>query len=178
MRVAAILALFMLCAGLACAQEASAEADPFDLSEAQRLVEEYGVPKQGRVDVLGTQAEELFSQGNWAEALRALEESARQANWLANLIVAGLEPYYGASYDDKKGFSSSKIMELATFETLANKYKEKRNHAMVMQAECHVKLGDTESAVSYYYRALDLIGIDDPWWDRARTGLYELIGVR
>ena len=91
-------------------------------------------------------------------------------------MSSGLQPFYGASFDDRKGFNTS---SLAVFEERANGYKEKRNRAIVMQAECLVKLDQKEEAAAMFSSALGLITIDDrEWWTRARLGLYTLIDVK
>ena len=63
---------------------------------------ELGLPTIDLVTYLKNQAIETFESGNYEEALPLLEEWAKQANWLANLISGGLEPYYSASYDNRK----------------------------------------------------------------------------
>jgi hypothetical protein len=160
------------------AQEKATEGrkDPFDLSATAKQVKDLGVPTVSEVAALESKANDLYAAGEWKEAAVALDQFARKANWLANLIVAGLEPYYGASYDDRKNIGYANLQPLIPIEAKANAYKEKRNHAMVMRAECLAKLGDNAQAVSVLVGALDLIDINDKtWWERGRKQLYTLI---
>ena len=150
--------------------------NPFDLTAARELIGDRGLATVEEVASLETEAQTKFESGDFKLAVDALDRYARQANALANLIVRGLQPYYGASYDARKDFSGARLIP---FEKLANDYKAKRNRAMVMQAECFVKLGDKQKASVTFFQALGLIDIDDvPLWERARNGLYALVGVK
>jgi len=152
--------------------------DPFDLSATSKQVKDLGIPTVSEVAALESKANDLYAAGEWKEAAAAFDQFARKANWLANLIVAGLQPYYDASYDARKNIGYAKLQPLIPIESKANLYKEKRNHAMVMRAECLAKLGDNPQAISVLVGALDLIDIDDAvWWERGRKQLYALIGV-
>ena len=47
-----------------------------------------------------------------------------------------------------------------------------------MQAECLDRLGRPATAIAVYEKALKLTPASDAeWWDRARGGLYGLLGV-
>lgn len=152
--------------------------DPFDLSATDKNLAELGVPTVPEVEALEQQAKTFYSNENWEKAASALEEYAKKANWLSNIIAAGIEPYYGADYDDRKEYPYSKLKPLIPFETKANDYKKKRNRAMVMQAECLINLGQKDKAVSLLIKALDLINIkNEEWWNRARKQLYLLIEI-
>ncbi|HLW06014.1 MAG TPA: hypothetical protein VKY45_00505 [Marinilabiliaceae bacterium] len=152
--------------------------DSLDLSQYQDKVSELGVPTLDSVTGLKNQAIQTFESGDYEQALPLLEDWAKQANWLANLISGGLEPFYSASYDDRKEFPYSKISILVSYESTANDLKTQRDHSLVMQAECLSHLGNKKDAVARYMKALDLIGIDDwEWWVRATNGLYEIIGI-
>lgn len=151
--------------------------DPFDLSSSREKIGKLGLPTVSIVADLENKAKQLFAAGNWKEANPALERYAKQANTLANLISAGLEPFYGASYDDRRSFSGTSA--LVNYESLANEYKTKRNRAMVMQGECLISLGQKDEGAAMLIKALDLISIDDKeWWTRARTKLYSLLDVK
>lgn len=93
-----ILMLLGMPCGLALAQE-----DPFDLTATQEQVEELGIPSATKVEALGKEATSLFEGEECSAALPKLEAYARQANFLGNIISAGIEPYYDASHDDRKG---------------------------------------------------------------------------
>jgi tetratricopeptide (TPR) repeat protein len=155
----------------------SKQGDPFDLSRSREKIGKFGLPTVTRVADLENKARVLYAANNWREAGIALDRFAREANTLANLISSGLEPYYGASYDDKENIKG--LGALAAYEKLANDYKTKRDRAMVMQAECLILTGQKEEAAALLLRALDTISADDrDWWDRARNKLYALIDVR
>ena len=152
--------------------------DPFDLSSISRQAEELGVPTKSEVDSLESRAGVLFESGDCQAALPALEDLAKKSNFLANLVFAGIQPYYGASYDYRKNYSGSSKQSLVEYERLANQYKNKRNRATVMQGECFAKLGDIVMAAIYLSKALDFIDIHDGyWWKRARKQLYGLLEV-
>ena len=163
------------------AQDKESDGDPFDMSSTTEQVRALGIPSVSEVDDLENSARQLFLAGNCAEAMPILEEYAKRANWLANLISFGLDPYYDASYDDRKNYPYAKLEKLIPYESLSNKYKRKRNIAIAMQGECLAKSGDKEKAVSYLVRALELfdVGADtERWWERTRNNLYDLIGLK
>lgn len=151
---------------------------PFDLSEYQSRIDELGIPTMASVREIADQAQAAFANGQHEEAIPLLREWAKKANWLANMISAGLEPFYNASYDAQKSFSLSRITVLGVYEGIANELKTQRNHAFVLEAECHVALQHPNDAVSLYMKALDLLDVKDwDWWLRAANGLYSIIGV-
>jgi len=169
-------ALILLGSHVAAAQPKPPD-DPFDMSSTQKRITELGLPTVEGVAALEKDAGELFSRQECAKAVAALDRFARQANWLANLISAGLQPFYSASYDARKNFSQ--VSQLAPYETLANKYKEKRDRAVVMEAECLLQLGQKERGVGMLFKSLELISMSDSvWWARARKDLYDVIGVK
>jgi hypothetical protein len=141
-------------------------------------VSELGVVTMPEVDALEIKAKELFNAGEYKSAIPILIEYSKKANWLANLISATLDPYYRASYDDRKSYSYAKLKPLIPLESLANDYKKKRNIAIAMQGECLLKIGDEKGAVPVLLKALDLIEIDnDVWWERTRNNLLKIIKV-
>jgi tetratricopeptide (TPR) repeat protein len=141
--------------------------DPFDLSASASKVKELGVFTKPEVDKLEEKAKELFNSGNCKDAIPVLVEYAKKSNWLANMIAATLNPYYGASYDDKKEYPYAKLKPLIPMESLANDYKKKRNIAYAMHGECLVKIGNKESAIPVLLKALDLIDLDNEiWWQK------------
>jgi len=152
--------------------------DILDVTQYRTLVDEFGMPTTESVKEIAEAAQSTFDAGDYEAAIPLLEEWAQSANWLANMIVSGLKPFYRASYDDRKEFSYSKVAALVVYETTANSLKRDRNHAMVMIAECHVQTGRLDVAVSMYMKALNLLDVNDwEWWTRAANGLFELIGV-
>lgn len=153
--------------------------DPFDVTDEAGKVQELGIPTIASVEALEQKAKSLLSENQWEAAANALEEFAKQANWLSNLIAAGLEPYYSASYDHKKDCPTAIIRNLIRYEKKANELKEKRNWAIVKRASCHQKLGDKKMAVVLLVKALDIIDLkESELWSEAKDNLYYLIGAR
>ena len=153
-----------------------AQDDPFDLSELTNRTSGLGISTIAQVTELEERGRELYNAGNCSEAVDVLDEFARRSNWLANIIREGLEPFYDAGRDERAEFDN--VRSLIPFEELANSYTRKRNIAMVMRAECLANLGDTEQALHLFFRALGLIDIENTeWWGKARSGLYEIVGV-
>ena len=161
---------------IAADKPANKETDPFDVTTLQKRIEETGVPTPQLVQQLEVKATALAKDAKWQEAAEAYAAFARSANWLANLIEAGLQPFYNASSDERNRYNipDSDIK----FEKLGNDYKKKRNEAMVIQAECLIRMGDTKRAVPILIRSLELINImDTELWTRARKDLYSIIQV-
>jgi len=159
-------------------KEAAAKTlDPFDLSSArEKAGGGRGIPTVALVDELESKAKALVAAGDCKAAVPALELFGRHANTLANLVSAGLQPYYGAGYDERKRVS---VGDLVKYESLANDYKQKRNRAIVLQAECAMKLGQKDQAATLFVHALNLLSVDDKeYWSRARTGLYQFIDLK
>lgn len=159
--------------------QGTSDADPFDLSPSTAKVDELGVVTQTEVDGLEQRSKELFNAGNCKAAIPVLEEYAKKANWLANMVSATLDPYYGASRRDREDFSYTKLQKLIPLETLANNYKGKRNIAFAMQGECLMEMGENERAIPMLLKALDLIALEDTaWWDRTRENLLTILDVK
>ena len=158
--------------------ETTVSSDPFDLSSSSEKVKELGIVTKPEVDALERKAKELFNAGDCKSVLPILIEYSKKSNWLANLISANLEPYYGAKYDDRKAYPYSKLQSLIPLESLANDYKEKRNIAFAMQGECLLKVGDKVGAVPVLLKTLDLIDLNnDVWWKRTSNNLLSIIQV-
>ena len=83
-------------------EPAKKEPDPFDITALQKRMEEVGIPTPATVQQLEAKATGLATESKWQEAADAYGALAKNANWLANLIHAGIEPFYNASYDDRK----------------------------------------------------------------------------
>ena len=155
------------------------EVDPFDISASKTEVKKLGIPTKPKVDALEQKAKDLFQNKKYKAAIPVLEDYAKQANFLANLISANLDPYYTADYDKRKKCPSSKIVPLIPLERLANEYKKKRNIAFAMKGECLVKLGNKKDAIPVLLKALDLLSLDeDAWWKRTRANLLGIIEVK
>lgn len=152
--------------------------DPFDLSASVSKVQELGVITKPEVDALAVKAKALFNSGDCKAAIPLLVDLSKQSNWLANMIAATLDPYYGAAYDDRKNYSHLKLQPLIPLEKQANEYKDLRNIALAMQGECLVKVGDNKRAIPVLLKALDLFAIEDEyWWGRTRDNLLQVIQV-
>jgi len=172
--LAALLSLTLVVAKA----EETIQTDPFDLTNLESKVEELGIVNKAEVDALEIQARNLFNANDCQAAIPVLAEYARKSNWLANMIAASLDPYYGASYDDRKDYPYSKLSKLVPLETMANEYKAKRNIARAMEAECHMRTGNNEKAIPLLLNTLDLLAIDnETWWKRTRENLLSIIGV-
>lgn len=169
-----ILALALATGWVLFAGESKAQ-EELDFSALLERFED-GVPDKADVDQLIAQAVSTFESEDCRRAIPQLAEAQARANHLANLITIGLEPFYDASYDDRRSFRG--VGELAPFEAMSNEYKRERNRLMVMEAECLLNTNQTREGIVRLYRALELIDIDNgPLWNRARDRLYSEIGV-
>lgn len=88
-----------------------------------------------------------------------------------------MEPYYSASYDDKKNVSYGSLKKYIPYETASNNYKKLRNQAYVRIGLCYKNLGQVDKAVAYLYKGLDLVDVKSTTdWSLAVDALSELIG--
>ena len=162
--------------------ESDVETDSeFDFAAEQKKVDELGIPTVTSVAALKSKADELWESKDYKEAANAYAEYAKQANWLANIISSGLEPYYGASYDDRKGWSPKEMSfsELALAETKSNSYKSERNRAMLYEGLCYFYLDEYELALPLLIKALDIIEIsDEKNWQLGMDALYSIVGLK
>lgn len=174
--IAAFVLLNTVCAQV---QPATPPADPLDPTPYLIQIERDGVPTPTVVQKLKEIAVALFEAGNFKDAIPALDAHRKSANWLSNLIAAGIEPFYSASVSDRRNIPGSVLDTLVPFETLSNNYKLDRDHSSVMLAEAYAKVGDKSRAIATYLAVLDIISVKDRvWWDRARLGLYALLEVK
>ena len=168
-----ILALVFSFVGVIQAQEK----DPLDITKELDKIEEYGVPTVNGVEKQGLYADSLYVSKDWNNAISALLDYAKSANWLANLLSQCGEPYYSASYDDKKSASYSSLKPIVPFENKSNDLKRERNIAYVKIGICYKELGETKKAVVYLYKGLDLLSMDERYyWDIARDAIAEIVG--
>lgn len=153
------------------------DSDPLDLSRELEKIAEYGVPTVEIVGEIKAKADNLFDAQSWADAITAYEEYAKKANWLANLLSQCVEPYYSASYDDKKNISYTTLKKYIPYERAANNYKKLRNQAYVRIGLCYKSLGNIDKAVAYLYKGLDLVDIKSTTdWSLAVEALSEIVG--
>jgi hypothetical protein len=160
------------------APKSDADADPFDLTKNQKQVDELGVPTVSSVQRLEDKALALYRACDWKNAAPALADYAKSANWLANLITTGLRPFYSASSRDQDS-AIGQLDILVAWEKQANDLRQKRNRAMVMEAECYLKAGDKNKGLSLLLRVLELLPVtDSEYWSKARKMLYDMIEVK
>lgn len=172
-----IVALTATVCTFAQTESAKIDSDPLDISRELEKISEYGVPTVQLVDQMKVKADNLYQSQSWTEAIVAYEEYAKKANWLANLLSQCVEPYYSASYDDKKNVSYVSIKKYIPYESASNNYKEKRNQAYVRIGLCYKQLGNNEKAVAYLYKGLDLVDLKATVdWAEAVAALSEIVG--
>lgn len=151
--------------------------DPLDISRELEKIAEYGVPTVQLVKQMKDKADNLYQSQSWSDAIVAYEEYAKKANWLANILSQCVEPYYSASYDDKKNISYMVIKQYIPYETASNNYKGLRNQAYVRIGLCYKHLGNNDKAVAYLYKGLDLVSMDaQNDWSEAVAALSEIVG--
>lgn len=150
----------------------------FDYSEYQTEIDRLGIPNEESVQSLRLHAVSLFESEQYLEAVDALDEWARSANWLANIIRQGLEPYYRTPSSSRPRYNSRQLNELVARERLSNHYIGERNLAMVMRAESLLHLGRPDEALAVFSKVLDLLrASEQELWMRATAGLYSIIGL-
>ncbi len=150
--------------------------DPIDVSIQKEQIEKYGIPTISAIKEMKDKADALYDSHSWEEAATAYEIYAKHVNWLANLLSQCVEPYYSASYDDRKSIPQSIIRPLIPFESKANECKRNRNEAFVKIGICYKNMGDIKNAVVYLHKGLDLIDIkDDTYWKLAAEAMAEIL---
>lgn len=179
--VSLVLLVAMLMTGLVAVAEGTT--DEFDVSADAAKVSELGIPTVSSVAELKSKADSLWDAGDYQAAAEAYSIYAQNANWLANLIAAGCEPFYGGSKDEQSSFYSSTkggfFSTISNGESKANSYKNERNRAKVYEALCYYKLGDYVTAVPLLTKALDLIEIDEVvYWELCTNTLYDIVGLK
>ncbi len=179
--VSLVLLVAMLMTGLVAVAEGTT--DEFDVSADAAKVSELGIPTVSSVAELKSKADSLWDAGDYQAAAEAYSIYAKNANWLANLIAAGCEPYYGGTEDEQESFyawnKGGLFDTVAEGEKQSNSYKSERNRAMVYEALCYYKLGDYVTAVPLLTKALDLIEIDEfSYWGLCANALYDIVGLK
>lgn len=179
--VSLVLMVTMLMTGLVAVAEGTT--DEFDVSADAAKVSELGIPTVSSVAELKSKADSLWKAGDYQAAAEAYSIYAKNANWLANLIAAGCEPYYGGSKDERSSFYSATkggfYSTVYNGERKSNSYKSERNRAMAYEALCYYKLGDYVTAVPLLTKALDLIEIDEvDYWELCTNALYDIVGLK
>ena len=150
--------------------------DALDLSMQKEQIEKYGVPTVGAVAEMKNKADALYDSKSWEQAALAYDIYAQHVNWLANLLAQCVEPYYSASYDDRKTTSYSSLKTFIPLESKANECKENRNRAYVKIGLCYKNLGDIKNAVTYLHKGLDLLDVKDlVYWTLAKDAMSEIL---
>lgn len=148
-----------------------------DLSMQKEQVEKYGVPTIKTVEEMKNKADALYDSESWEQAIVAYEIYATHVNWLANLLSQCVEPYYSASYDERKATTYLTLKPFVPFEDKANECKTNRNQAYVKIGLCYKNIGDVKNSVIYLHKALDLLSVDDiVYWTLAKDALAEILG--
>lgn len=182
-----IIALFcclflMLSTAAAAFGESAVDGDSeFDFSAEQAKIEELGIPTVSSVAAMKSEADALWNSKDYEAAAVAFSKYAKNANWLANIITAGLEPFYGASYDKRKDWTPKQLSyrELGNAESKSNSYKSERNRAMLYEGLCYFYMNDYETALPLLIKALDLIDIEDETnWELGMDALYSIVGYK
>lgn len=151
--------------------------NPLDMSLQLKNIENYGVPTIASVDAMKIEAETLYNNQQYKEAIVAFRLFIENANWLANILSQCVEPYYSASYDDRKNISYTTLKEYIPYENKANELKEQRNVAYVRIGLCYKNMGNNSQAVTYLHKGLDLLAIDQRVeWNEAASALAEIVG--
>jgi tetratricopeptide (TPR) repeat protein len=175
-----VLAIFIFCSFSLFAQTTETKEeiskDPLDVSIQKEQIEKYGVPTLSTVEEMKNKADALYNSQSWEEAAAAYEVYAKHVNWLANLLTQCVEPYYSASYDDRKATPYSKLKTFIPLESKANECKTNRNHAYVKMGLCYKNIGDIKNAVTYLYKGLDLVDVEDmEYWTLAKDAMVEIL---
>lgn len=158
---------------------ANEKTDLFSISAMKDDSKKIGIPTESRILALEKKANELIANNDCKSAIAVLEDYQKMTNYYAKMLRQTLEPYYNASYDDKKSMPYDRIGALAVYEREANSFLLKRNIGMILQAECYLKINKKEEAMFKYYDVLDLISIDETdSWERAKKGLLEVINYK
>ena len=176
-----VLVLLTLGQSEVIAEDTTINDDVFDLSETQSKIDEMGVPTVEIVAAMGVAADELYTNKEYEKAAPAYAAYAKNANWLANLIASGLEPYYGADYSTRKEWYPVilRTSDLAKAEDKSNELKSERNKAMLREGLCYYYLDDKTKALPLIIKALDLIDIkDEENWKQGMEILYSILGYK
>lgn len=130
--------------------------DVLDNSAELAEVEENGIPTEMIVNEMKTNADALYTDGKYEEAADAYYETAKVANYLANIMSRCIEPYYSAR-SDSKSIPEEIRDSLATLEKKSNILKNIRNTCYVYQGLCYSNSGDKELALAVLLNALSII---------------------
>ena len=76
--------------------------DLLDNSAELKEVEENGIPTEEIVSKMKETADALYAEESYEEASEAYYETAKKANYLANIMSQCIEPYYSSRSDSKK----------------------------------------------------------------------------
>ncbi|MBQ4581241.1 MAG: hypothetical protein IJA83_11345 [Clostridia bacterium] len=176
-----LFVLLLVCLAV-CGYCALAE-DAFDISADTQQVEELGIPTVELVQKLKVDADNLWNAKDYKKAAKAYAEYAKKVNWLANLVSAGLDPYYNATSSERKDYYPSdtemRTSALVKYERKANEYKRERNRAIMREGLCYYNMNDYETALPLLLKALDLFDLNDEVenWKTTMNALYDIVGI-
>jgi len=175
-----LAAATLLWAGLLMAVAGAQDfSEALDMSATQNQISEFGLPTVTTVDALSVLADRAYAGSLWKEAITLYQKTAKDANWLANLIAAGVTPYYGASAEEQSEYPAEKAAALIPCEEAANRYKMLRNRAIARTGICYYRTGKYAEALPYLLKTLELVSIqEDPVWQEARETMYQIIQFR
>ncbi len=141
-----------------------------DLSNLRTLTE---------LKAMKSEADRELAANGCASATEKFAAAAIQANATANILHAGLNPFYDASRDDREIISrSSKALDpLIEKEKKMNEALKLRNSAWVQEGICKLEGGETEQGVAILNKALSLISVrtEVETWRSAREAIWSLV---
>lgn len=150
--------------------------DPMDMAGSERAISDAGIVRMSDIDALKERTSQLLAEGDCAAVVPELVELSKQSNFLANVIRAGIEPFYDASLEDRRSFVITSA--LIDREREVSGLLETRNRAWVDEGLCHSEMGDDRTAIVRLTHALDYIGIDETeTWTTARNAIWRIVGV-
>lgn len=155
-KILAILGAFCLSVTSFTAYAETSTTDILDNSAEQQEVKENGIPTASIVQEMKENADSLYDAGDYKKAISAYHDTAKKANYLANIMRQCIEPYY-SSKSDYPNTPDEIWDDLVEFEKQSNDMIEIRDLCYVYEGICYNQTGDSENALAVLYRALDLI---------------------
>lgn len=140
-------------------------------------IETHGIPSLVKVNQLEKNAEMHFKSKRYAQALQSYSEFVLHANALSLVLTKGMQPYYNASPEDRRGYPYARLKNLLPMEMEAAALQRRRGRGYVMMGHCQRELGRASEAATAYMMGLELIPLaDEKLWAEAREGLLSILG--